>query len=145
MDSGSTWKQVTGQAALPSARPSRAWIGALPTICAVHCLVAPVLVSALPFFAAAHAFEGWLLGASALLAGASLMTSWRLHGRSTVLVLAVVGFGVWTLAVAGLLGPLPEALMSPIGGMLVAGSLFWNGRLRHQAACGPCACPAHGD
>lgn len=145
MDSGSTWKEVTGEAAPTSARPKAGWIGALPTICAVHCLVAPVLVSTLPFFAATHAFEGWLLGASAVLAVASLGTSWRLHGQSAVWLVAAVGFAVWSLAVAGLLEPLPEAVMSPLGGMMVAGSLFWNGRLRHQAACGPCACPAHGD
>ena len=144
MDSGSTWKDVTGEEALTSASPS-GWIGALPTICAVHCLVAPILVPALPFFAASHALEGWFLAASAVLAVASLATSWRLHGRLSVWLIAAVGFGVWGMSVAGLLAPLPEALMSPLGGVLVAGSLFWNGRLRHRAACGPCACPAHGD
>ena len=34
MDSGSTWKDVTGEGALTSAGPNAAWIGALPTICA---------------------------------------------------------------------------------------------------------------
>ena len=145
MNSGSTWKDVTSEGALTSARPQAGWIGALPTICAVHCLVTPVLVSALPFFAATHALEGWFLAASAVLAVASLTTSWRLHGRSAVWVIAAVGFVVWSASVAGWLEPLPEAVMSPVGGMLVAGSLFWNGRLRHRAACGPCACPVHGD
>ena len=143
MDSGSTWKDVTGEEALTSAGPDAVWIGVLPTICAVHCLVTPVLVSVLPFFAATHAFENWLLAASALLAVASLATSWRLHGRSAVWLVAAVGFGVWSTSVAGWLEPLPEAVMSPVGGLLVASALFWNGRLRHQAACGSCACPAH--
>ena len=29
------------------------------------------------------------------------------------------------------------------GGFVVAGSLFWNGRLRHKAVCASCACPVH--
>lgn len=144
MNPGSTWKDVTGEGALAGAGPRAAWIGALPTICAVHCVVAPVLVSTLPFVAATHALEGWLLAASAALAVASLATSWRLHGRRAVWLIAAAGFAVWITSVAGWLEPLPEAATSPLGGLLVAGALFWNGRLRHQAACGPCSCPAHG-
>ena len=145
MNSGSTWKDVTGGGERAGADPKAAWIGALPTICTIHCVVAPVLVSTLPFFAATHALEGWLLAASAVLALASLATSWRLHGNGAVWLMAAAGFAVWSTAVAGWLEPLPEAAMSPLGGLLVAGALFWNGRLRHQTACGPCACPAHGD
>ena len=145
MDSGSTWKDVTGEDSLASAPPGAGWIGALPTICAVHCLVTPLLASTLPFFAATHALEGWLLAVSAVLTVAALATSWRLHGRWAVLWMTVAGFAVWGLSVAGLLAPLPEAATSPMGGLLVAGALFWNGRLRHQAACGPCSCPVHGD
>ena len=52
-------------------------------------------------------------------------------------------FAVWGAALAGWLGTLPESLMSPFGGLLVASSLFWNGHLRHQAVCGSCACPVH--
>ncbi len=54
-----------------------------------------------------------------------------------------MGFSVWIAALAGWLGTLPEALMSPLGGLLVAISLFWNGHLRHRAVCGSCACPVH--
>ena len=89
--------------------------------------------------------EGWLLAASAVLALASLPTSWRLHGNRAVWLMAAAGLAVWSTSVAGWLEPLPEAAMSPLGGLLVAGALFCNGRLRHQAACGPCACPVHGD
>ncbi len=144
MDSGSAWKDVTGDGTLASARSRAGWISVLPTICAVHCLVTPVLASTLPFFATTHALEGWLLAVSAVLAVASLATSWRLHGRWAVWLVAGAGFVVWSSSVAGWLGPLPEAAMSPLGGLLVAGALFWNGRLRHQAACGPCLCPVHG-
>ena len=139
----STWKDVSGEGARAGVGPGGTWIGALPTICAVHCVAAPVLVSTLPFFAATHALEGWLLAASAVLAIATLATSWRLHGRGAVWLVVTAGFVVWGASVAGWLEPLPEAAMSPLGGLFVAGALFWNGRLRHQAACGPCACPVH--
>ena len=43
------------------------------------------------------------------------------------------------------LAPLPEAVTSLLGGLLIAIALFRNGRLRHQAECGPCSCPAHED
>jgi len=145
MNAGSTWRDVADQEPLTGSGANAGWVGVLPTICAVHCLVTPVLASTLPFFAATHALEGWLLAASAALAVASLATSWRRHGRSAVWWLAGAGFAVWGLSVAGGLEPLPEAATSPLGGLLVAGALFWNGRLRHRAACGPCACPAHGD
>jgi hypothetical protein len=56
---------------------------------------------------------------------------------------AGLGFAIWVGALAGWLGPLPEGLMSPVGGALVAIALFWNGHLRHQSVCGSCPCPAH--
>ncbi len=144
MNSETSWRGVSGRQALVDARPS-AWIAAVPTICAVHCVVTPVLVSTLPFFAATHALEAWLLGASALVVAASLRASWRLHGRPMVGAVAAAGLGVWSLSAAGWLAPLPEAATSPLGGLLVGVALVWNGRLRHQGACGQCSCPAHGD
>jgi hypothetical protein len=119
------------------------WTGFLPAICAVHCLAMPLLASTLPFFAATHAWEVWLLAVSVVLAGATLAFSWRLHGRLVVWLVASVGFAVWIAALAGWTSPLPESLMSPLGGSLVATSLFWNGHLRHKAVCGSCTCPVH--
>ncbi len=130
------------QAASGEGRAS-GWSGILPAVCAVHCLAMPILASTLPFFAATHSWEAGLLALSALLAGVTLASSWRLHGRWAVWAVALLGFAVWIAALAGWLGPLPESLMSPVGGVLVAGSLFWNGHLRHKAVCGSCACPVH--
>ena len=103
----------------------------------------PILASTLPFFAATHVWEAWLLALSSLLATVALAASWRLHRGRVVLAVAALGFAVWIAALNGWLDPLPESLMSPLGGLLVAVSLFWNGHLRHQAVCGPCACPVH--
>ena len=141
VESGTIWKDAA-PTATPEGRAS-GWFGAIPAICAVHCLAMPILASTLPFLAATHAWEVWLVALSGLLATIILATSWRLHGRWVVWTLASLGFAVWGAALAGWFGTLPESLMSPLGGLLVASSLFWNGHLRHQAVCGPCACPVH--
>ncbi len=143
VESGTIWKDPGGPATDTPESQVSGWFGALPAICAVHCLAMPILASTLPFFAATHAWEAWLVALSGLLAAATLGTSWRAHGRWSVWALASLGFAVWIAARAGWLGMLPESLMSPVGGLLVAISLFWNGHLRHKAVCGSCACPVH--
>ena len=126
VESGTILKDVEGRPSGTAEGRASGWFGALPAICAVHCLAMPILASTLPFFAATHAWEAWLVALSGLLAVFTLGISWRLHGRWSVWVLALVGFAVWIAALAGWLGTLPESLMSPVGGLLVAISLFWN-------------------
>ena len=143
VESGTIWKDANGPPTAAAEGGTSGWSGAVPAICAVHCLAMPILASTLPFFAATHAWEVWLVALSAVLGAVTLAASWRLHGRRAVWAVAALGFAVWIAALAGWLGPLPESLMSPLGGLLVAISLFWNGHLRHQAVCGSCACPVH--
>ena len=119
------------------------WVGAVPAVCAVHCVLTPLFASTLPFFAHTTVVETWLLALSVLMASASLVVSWRSHGRWVVWGLAAFGFLVWGSAVAGWVGPLSERVVAPVGGLMVAVSLFWNGRLRHRAVCDSCACPVH--
>ena len=143
VESGTIWKGVVEPPAASAEGRASGWSGVLPAMCAVHCLAMPILAATLPFLAATHAWEAWLVALSALLAAITLAASWRLHGRRVVWAVAALGFAVWIAALAGWLGQLPESLMSPLGGLLVAISLFWNGHLRHQAVCGSCACPVH--
>ena len=143
VESRTIWKDTEDHPVAAAGGRTSVWIGALPAICAVHCLAMPIFASTLPFFAATHQWEAWLVALSGLLVTVTLVTSWQLHGRWSVWALASLGFAVWIAALAGWLGALPESLMSPLGGLLVALSLFWNGHLRHQAVCGVCACPVH--
>ena len=120
------------------------WATLLPAACAIHCTITPLLATALPLLALSHKLEWLFLGSAFVLAGASLRITWPSHRHRGVLALAVVGLAVWTAAVLGWLSPLPEPIMSPVGGLTLAGALFWNGRLRHRLACSDCGCGMHG-
>jgi MerC mercury resistance protein len=120
------------------------WATLLPAACAIHCTITPLLAVALPVLALSHKLEWLLLASAVVLAGISLRITWPTHRRVGVLVMAFSGLAVWAAAVLGWLAPLPEPVMSPLGGLTLAGALFWNGRLRHEAACNDCGCGMHG-
>lgn len=120
------------------------WATVLPAACAIHCTITPLAATALPLLALSHKLEWLLLASAVVLAGISLRITWPTHRRVAVLVLAALGLGTWTAALFGWLAPLPEPVMSPLGGLILAGALYWNGRLRHEAACSDCGCGMHG-
>jgi hypothetical protein len=96
--------------------------------CAVHCLLTPLLLSALPVATAAsglgHGLEPLLVGASLALAAATLTLGYRRHRSARPLLLLAAGavlaaagllshgaaFGPW-LNAAGLLLLLPANLL----------------------------------
>ena len=143
MEAGPIWKDAMEPPAASAEGRASSWFGVLPAVCAVHCLAMPILASTLPCFAATHSWEAGLLAFSALLAVITLAASWWLHGRWGFWFTASLGLAVGVAALVGWLSPLPESLESRLGGLLVAGSLFWSGHLRHKAVCGTCACPVH--
>jgi MerC mercury resistance protein len=120
------------------------WATVLPAACAIHCTVTPLLAVSLPVLALSHRLEWLLLASAVVLAGFSLRITWPTHRRMGVLFLAGFGLLMWGTALLGWLEPLPEPLMSPLGGLTMAGALLWNGRLRHKAACNDCGCGMHG-
>ncbi len=124
--------------------PRSDWAAVLPAACAVHCTLTPFAASLLPVAAISVRAEAVLLGVAVLLASASLGLTWRSHGRIAVLLLASLGAALWGLSLLGFFAPLPDALTHPIGGLVLAGALLWNGRLRHEASCGQCGCTMHG-
>ena len=87
--------------------------------------------------------EWTFLAISAVLALWSLMVTVSTHGQRWIWAPVVAGFAIWASAIAGWTEPAPEFLMAPLGGLVVAAGLFWNGQLRHRAVCASaCACPA---
>ena len=119
------------------------WAAAAPLVCAVHCLAAPLVAVALPAASPHGPVEVAFKGATALAAAAFLWHGLSVHGRRRVIVPVALGLAAWAAtALAGLAGT-PEAAASAAGGLLMAAGLFWNARLRHEAACHRCGCPAH--
>ncbi|HEX8274912.1 MAG TPA: MerC domain-containing protein [Longimicrobiaceae bacterium] len=126
-----------------SLRRPALWSAALPLACAVHCVLMPLAALFVPFLAPAHDLEVVIMLASAVLAAALTRGGVRAHGRRAVWIPLALGVAVWGACVAHVAAPLPEPVTAVLGSLLVAGGMVWNARLRHEAACRSCGCPAH--
>lgn len=126
-----------------SLRRPALWTAALPLACAVHCLLMPLVALFVPVLAPAHEVEVVFMAASALLAAVLARGGVRAHGRRAVWVPVLLGSAVWGAGIAHLGGWVPEQAAGVLGGVLVAGGMAWNARLRHEASCRSCGCPAH--
>ncbi len=121
------------------------WAAVLPLLCAAHCVASPLLVLAVPALGLGHEAEPFVQGASALLAAGAAWSGIRTHRRLAVLVPMLAGVALWMVAaILGLHGA-AEAVTGVAGGLLLAGGMLWSGRLRHDASCNHCGCPAHHD
>lgn len=120
------------------------WAAALPLACAVHCVLMPLVALFVPFLAPAAALEAGLMLVSSLLALGVTFTGVRAHGRGAVWAPVLLGTAVWAASLAGLAAPVPEPVAVTCGSVILATGLVWNARLRHEAACRSCGCPAHG-
>lgn len=126
-----------------SLRRPALWSAALPLACAVHCVLMPVVALFVPFLAPAQELEAVFMLASGGLALAVTRGGVRAHGRRAVWAPVLLGLAVWAASVAHLAGPLPEPVAVVAGSVVLAAGMVWNARLRHEAACRSCGCPAH--
>ena len=126
-----------------SLRRPGAWAAALPLVCAAHCIAMPLVALFVPVLAVGSGVETGLMVASAALALWAARGGVRLHGRYAVWIPVLLGLGVWAASLAGWTRPLPEPVTTTLGSLLLAGGMVWNARLRHEAACRRCGCPAH--
>ena len=121
------------------------WAAAVPLLCAVHCVASPLLVMAVPALGIGHEAEPLVQAAAALMAGVMAWNGIRAHGRPAVLLPMLAGLVLWAASAALGLAGVGEAVAGVTGGLLLAGGMMWNARLRHDAACHHCGCPAHHD
>jgi hypothetical protein len=112
---------------------------AAPLLCVAHCLAAPLFVVLAPALAGNEGVEIALMGISAAIAVVVLSAGVRRHGEPVVWMPAIVGLSLWLLG-ATLPGETQERVLMVIGGILLAGGLFWDARLRHRASCSSCSC-----
>ncbi|HEX8317170.1 MerC domain-containing protein [Longimicrobium sp.] len=125
--------------------PAFGWAAALPLLCSVHCVAAPLLTVVAPAFAIAPATEHAVQFASAVLAVIMAWSGLRAHRRTIVLAPMALGMGVWAVAETVGVGGAAEQAAHVAGGLLLAAGMLWNGHLRHHASCHHCGCPAHHD
>jgi hypothetical protein len=128
--------------ALPARTRRAAMVSvAAPLLCAAHCMAAPLLVALTPALGHGPA-EIAIQLATLAFAVVLLRAGLRTHGRGMVIAPVVLGALAW---VAGHAAPeSAETALSVAGGLLIAGGMLWNARLRHEAVCHSCGCPAHG-
>jgi uncharacterized membrane protein YfcA len=114
----------------------------LSTVCAVHCLLLPILLVALPAVAATslgdESFHQWMLVAVLPTSLIALFTGCRRHRNNRVLSMGILGLAVLTItAFLGheLFGETGEVIASLFGASLIAFSHYRNHRLRRQALC----------
>lgn len=112
-------------------------------LCAIHCAIVPLLVSALPalglgFFSSADLDQGFALFAT-LLGVSTLLLGYRRHRAFRALALLIPGL---FLVLIGSFSPLHDhsaehAALMACGGLLIAAAHLLNMRLTHQAASRP--------
>jgi hypothetical protein len=128
--------------ALPTRTRRAAFVSvAAPLLCAVHCMAAPLLVALTPALGHGPA-EIAIQAATLAFAVVLLRAGLRTHGRRAVIAPVALGAAAW---MAGHAAPeSAETMFSVAGGLLIAAGMLWNARLRHEAVCHSCGCPAHG-
>jgi hypothetical protein len=115
----------------------------VPLACAVHCVLTPVLTPALSFLGHNSGIEYGLLVVAFVMAIMAYGFAVKHHHNYIPGVLGMLGFLVWGASVTGGIFSFSESQGSTLGSLLIAGTLLWNGHLRHKAVCGKCICPIH--
>jgi hypothetical protein len=127
--------------ALPAVSRLATWSVAAPLVCAVHCLVTPVVVVVLPVARVADGADGWLFAGTAIVAVAAGHAGARRHRCGWVWVPLLAGLATWAAALTGLGPPAGESWVVTAGALSVAVGLVWNLRLqRRPARCGCDVC-----
>lgn len=108
-------------------------------LCAIHCAIVPLVVSALPalglgVFASADLDQGFALFAT-VLGFSTLLLGYRRHRAFRALALLIPGL---SLVLIGSFSPLHDhsaehAVLMVCGGLLIAAAHLLNMRLTHQA------------
>lgn len=117
----------------------------VPLVCAIHCILTPLLTPALSVLGHNSGVEYGLLATAFVMAMTAFGFALKHHRNAMVWLMGLIGFLVWGFSLTGGFLSFSEAQGSTAGSVVVAGSLLWNGHLRHRAVCGKCICPIHRD
>ncbi|WP_426585421.1 MerC domain-containing protein [Mucilaginibacter sp. R-33] len=108
------------------------------TLCAIHCAVVPLLFTSLPLVGLgflANAWVEWGMIIFALVIGVYSigLSYWRTHRRSVPLFMLVSGFVIIMGGHAFTITGKSEAMIVPVGGLLIAAAHYVN--YRYTGAC----------
>ncbi|MFB0494397.1 hypothetical protein ABID99_000634 [Mucilaginibacter sp. OAE612] len=108
------------------------------TLCAIHCAVVPLLFTSLPLVGLgflANAWVEWGMIIFALVIGVYSigLSYWRTHRRSVPLFMLVSGFVIIMGGHAFTITGKSEAMIVPVGGLLIAAAHYIN--YRYTGAC----------
>jgi len=125
---------------LPSSTQARAarvpFAAVAPLVCVVHCLAAPLLLSLAPSLAENRLVEAVLVAIASVVGIGTIIRGIRLHERLQALFPLAAGISVWVAALTIPDSPVPEVVLMVVAGVLVAGAMFWDARLRPGHTCG---------
>ncbi|GAA4338166.1 MerC domain-containing protein [Mucilaginibacter gynuensis] len=107
-------------------------------LCAVHCALVPLLLTALPLLGIGFLANEWveisMIGLSAIIGCIALITTFKRHYSYTPLITLVTGF-VLIFTGHALSNAAWEHIMVPLGGLTIAAAHYINWRLyTHQCA-----------
>lgn len=118
------------------------WTTLAPLLCAVHCLVTPILITVAPILAPGGWAEWSLLALTAAGGTIALGAGARTHGDLRSAGLVAVGLLVWIASLLHVFHPLAGELTTAAAASTVALGLIWNSRLHcayRTVACHACA------
>ena len=106
------------------------------TLCAVHCAVVPVLITSLPLLGLsflANPWVEWSMIILALFIGAFAIGAsyFRAHHKRLPMLLLIIGFLIIITGHLFIIG-WREAIILPIGGLLIAAAHFFNAKSCRQ-------------
>lgn len=116
--------------------PAR-WTALAAFLCAVHCLLTPVLAAALPFIAVGEVTEWWALAATVTV-GTGITLLGPARRRGSVLIVLATGAALWYASLAWLMQPLPESVTTASGSLIFAGGMLWSARVCRSGRCDVC-------
>ena len=123
----------------------------LSLLCALHCLVSPLLIVMLPSLVALQfddeAFHVWMVLAVIPISVYALTMGCKKHKRYRLLGLGLFGLLLLVSAIfsgEALIGDFWEKALTVTGAVIIALGHYWNYRLCRQPPAF-CACPDHLD
>lgn len=106
-----------------------------PLACMVHCLATPLLLVLAPPLAGNRGIEAALIAVASVVGLAAMSRGIRMHHHWWVVVPFGAGVVLWIVALLDTRPLVPERALMVVAGILVAGAIYWDARMRPGHDC----------